>query len=578
MIKRHTLFFISLAGWFVLNFTDTQSLLFAGNDNLIVKIDNIRRDLVVESFGLTKDMRVRIEGNAAVDSRGDHVFAHPWILDADTRKLAWQFNFGRVNGKHSSDKLEIYDEVLLHQGNYEVYYAFSPSIKVKIKKLGDVVKGLFTGFEHSAKFHPSLGIAIYAAEGEADMHYVTNGKTDDDAQAIVQLIKSGDDAYQQQGFSLNQSLNLRVYAIGEGSKKEREMYDYGWIIDAHSRNRVWEMDPRKCQHAGGATKNLMFDELINLPAGDYIAYYVTDKNHSYDAWNAMPPYDPKFWGLTIWGTGVDYSNTMITVYEERESNVPIVELTKMRNDEYENGGFSLVKPTKLRIYALGEYSYSDRCMADYGWIENARTRERVWEMRYRETQHAGGGRKNRLFDGVISLPEGDYVVYYITDDSHSFRDWNVGPPYNPEAWGISIWGAGEDFSREDIRSYRETEDPDLLVQIIRIGDDEYIKEKFTLNHRCRIRIYSIGEGDRYEMYDYAWIEDEEGDTVWKMKYSHTDHAGGARKNRVFDDTITLPRGTYYAGYRTDDSHSYRNWNTTPPKDPVHWGITITAEE
>ena len=64
-------------------------------------------------------------------------------------------------------------------------------------------------------------------------------------------------------------------------------------------------------------------------------------------------------------------------------------------------------------------------MVDYGWIEDAKSGRRVWEMTYRMTEHAGGAKKNRRFDGVIRLPAGEYVLRYETDGSHSFGDWNA---------------------------------------------------------------------------------------------------------------------------------------------------------
>ncbi len=90
----------------------------------------------------------------------------------------------------------------------------------------------------------------------------------------------------------------------------------------------------------------------------------------------------------------------------------------------------------VRIYALGEAD--DDEMADYGWIEDAKSRRKVWEMTYRVTEPAGGAQKNRRFDGTIPLPAGDYVLHYVTDGSHAFGDWNANPPDDPMSWGITI--------------------------------------------------------------------------------------------------------------------------------------------
>ncbi len=86
----------------------------------------------------------------------------------------------------------------------------------------------------------------------------------------------------------------------------------------------------------------------------------------------------------------------------------------------------------------------------------------------------------------------------------------------------------------------------------------------------------MGEGVDGDMADYGWIDnDETGRTVWEMTYRKTDHAGGAEKNRVCDDTILLKAGTYVVYFETDGSHSYGNWNTcraAPSRKMGHHGL------
>jgi hypothetical protein len=214
-------------------------------------------------------------------------------------------------------------------------------------------------------------------------------------------------------------------------------------------------------------------------------------------------------------------------------------------------------------------------MFDYGWIEEARTGKVIWEMEYRETDEAGGASKNRLYDRIMHFEPGSYIVYFVTDDSHSFYEFNQRPPNEPEAWGIRIYTVGKKDDNNYIRRYNPERDKNIIVQLIRIGDDENVRQKFTLSQDTNVRIYAIGEGDWDEMYDYAWIENyNTGRTVWKMKYKDTRRAGGAMKNRLFDGTIFLPAGNYIAHYRTDDSHAFGSWNDDEPRDRSNWGITI----
>ena len=81
------------------------------------------------------------------------------------------------------------------------------------------------------------------------------------------------------------------------------------------------------------------------------------------------------------------------------------------------------------------------------------------------------------------------------------------------------------------------------------------------------------------MYDYAWIENNQtGRTVWEMTWRNTLPAGGASKNRLFDDIVLLPPGSYTVRYITDGSHSAGDWNAAPPKDPFNWGVIISLAQ
>ena len=100
--------------------------------------------------------------------------------------------------------------------------------------------------------------------------------------AFVSLTGLGDGDMVSEGFTLNRRMDVRVYAVGEGT--DRRMYDYGWIVDASTRETVWTMDLYETEHAGGAAKNRMADEIITLEPGNYIVYYATDDSHSAYEW------------------------------------------------------------------------------------------------------------------------------------------------------------------------------------------------------------------------------------------------------------------------------------------------------
>ena len=547
-----------------------------------VKVYEIRdfryRDLSEQGLTLKRDLRLKVEAWRMSDRWDDYMLAYGWIVDSQTREVVWEMTVQNASEERPGYRRKVEEEIRLPAGQYEVYFTGYPrgwSWDRDYRSFGDFLGDLFGGFRKDRRRDAkSWGIVLWVDEKDEDAVDLVEIPLEAEG-AIVQLIALGDDEFEKQGFSLSRDARIRVYAIGEGD--DGEMYDYGWIADATTGERVWEMSFRRTDWAGGAEKNRIIDDEITLPQGNYVVYYVTDGSHSYDDWNQPPPYDPCYWGITLWGVEKGFQKDLVVKsYEPERDGKIIVDITRVGNDRFEEERFTLTQPIQVRIRCLGEYGYSDR-FVDYGYILSTKTRKTIWEMTRRNTDHAGGAKKNRVFDGVISLEPGSYEVYYVTDGSHSYRRWNAGPPYDPEAWGITLWGVGEDFDAKWVKAFREEDDPDILVQIVRVGDHERFRRRFSLDKPTEVRIYAMGEGDDDEMYDYGWIENERGRTVWEMEYWDTDHAGGARKNRMVNEVIRLDAGEYEVRYRTDGSHSFEDWNASPPRDPAHYGITVRIE-
>lgn len=115
-----------------------------------------------------------------------------------------------------------------------------------------------------------------------------------------------------------------------------------------------------------------------------------------------------------------------------------------------------------------------------------------------------------------------------------------------------------------------------IAEITSVADDADKTVEFSLAEEKQIRIFAAGEGQGGQMFDYGWIENASGGKpVWEMKEPETTHAGGAPKNRKVDTVITLPAGRYRLRYKSDDSHSFDNWNATPPEINF-WGIALYA--
>jgi hypothetical protein len=376
-------------------------------------------------------------------------------------------------------------------------------------------------------------------------------------------------------------MNLRIYALVEHPGGNRNPVDYGWIVNSATRERVWEIDRFNSERAGGGRKNRVFNDEIRLDKGSYVLYYVTDDSHSWDGFNMEPPDDPVNWGINLL-PGKDFkpaSFHLVEVTDERGK--PLIDFTRARDNEYFEKAFELTKPATVRVYAIGEYSEGSDDFADYGWIEDASTGEPVWEMTHRDTEHAGGAEKNRMFDGPVELKPGRYVAMYVTDDSHAYHDWNAGRPFDEKSYGMAIY-PGEGFDQSSLALLKDNEEfegTSMLARITGVRDQEHRRESFVLDKDAQVKIYALGEGQDRRMYDYGWIENANtGRTVWEMTYRSTRHAGGADKNRECNDTILLPAGEYEVYYETDGSHSFGDWNQAAPRHPRDWGITVSLSE
>jgi len=554
-------------------------------------------------FVLEKDMPVTINavggGDKSMwremfdedDSPGG-MYAYGWIIDAATREIVWEMNLRNTSGRR--DDREFDDEIRMKAGAYEVYFAaygyvrtgnFSYSaanidrrgdgkhgrnyISIFGKEFGDV----YEDFMELAK--DTWGITLSVDGGNAGSVRTFTAPAPF-KQTLFALTGVGDATILRKTIITTKDVKLRVYALGEGPSRD-ELFDHGWIVNSETRKRVWDMGGSWFERAGGARKNILVDTDIELEKGSYELVFVTDDSHSADDWNDRPPYDPFSYGITLFLTD-ESDRSAITVLDgsPKEKDV-LVELTRIRDDEYRSLAFSLAKDTKVRVYALGERSGS-RSMADYGWIVNAKTRRKVWSMEADETEHAGGAAKNRMIDRLITLPKGSYIVYYQSDDSHAYGDWNSSKPLEADRWGITLWAADENFDKSSLKVGEDAVSTDVIAQLIRVRDDRHDRKTFTIKNRQSVRVYALGEGSGGDMYDYGWIEDANtGRTIWEMTYRMSERAGGATKNRMVDATIVLDAGEYVLHYMTDDSHGFNDWNSDPPPDRENWGISIYRE-
>ena len=390
-------------------------------DKAVVSITGVGDDEnVKDEFSLKDNTRVRIYVHA--EGRNSNISDNAWIYDVRKNRKVWDINRDNATHAGGGDKNILVVEVIeLPKGSYQVRYISDDS----------------HSFDKWNVFPPNdpqfWGITIWV-DSEKDLGNVIAFKEVDIIKPIIELTHIRDDELVSQGISLDKSMDLQILCIGEGT---REMVDYGWIIDADSRDIVWKMKWRKTKHAGGGEKNRIIDEIVSFKKGKYIVSYQTDDSHSFRDWNTTPPYDQEKWGITVWTDDEDDMDN-VDFFEERDfrSDNILAEIVKVQDNEYLHESFEMKRNGRIRIIAIGEGRRGE--MYDYGWIINDKTDKTVWKMRYSRTDPAGGSEKNRIFNDTISLERGKYTVYFETDDSHSYRDWNTASPRDEEKYGITI--------------------------------------------------------------------------------------------------------------------------------------------
>lgn len=566
-------------GWLIC----CASGIWAQNNRLELR-DIDFEDILVGGFELRSDKQVSIDATGAgqegqrkyFHSRfydPNDMFVYSWIINADTRELVWRITRGNSREIDSEFMRNFNGSLKLASGRYEVYMCAREPDKIMINNdnfpsLGKWLKHFFNTDEFSKDILGKCHITVSGVDRTFDRRDVLTYQETIRRNAVVSISNIRDSEVYDRRFSLTENGTFEIYALGESL--EDGLYDYGWIIREDNGETVWEMDDDHSEYAGGATKNRQWRTTISLPSGNYSVHYVTDDTHSSEEWNANPPYDPYFWGVTLRGVSGKFDPSAITEFRPKQTR-PFVEMTRLGDDEYVERTFELSKSAKIRIHAMGEGSDGD--MSDYGWITDARTGKKIWEMTFRESRHAGGGYKNRVVDTVIDFPAGTYRVYFVTDGSHSFGHWNTRPPRNGADWGITL-EMSEPNAAPQIKLLQEIT-PDPVIALTRVGDDALESVIFQVDKPTNLRVIAVGEGRNDEMFDFGWIEDMRTKRrIWQMDYRKTTHAGGADKNRQAEEVINFEPGTYTLYYRTDDSHAYRDWNSRAPYRPERWGIAL----
>lgn len=549
-----------------------------------------------QSFRLEQRARLVVHTTGSFET-DTSLAVYGWVVDRNTREIAWMMDPVAIErGRGTLAVVE--DTVEFAPGVYDAYFTTYGGDPVDADEDGGGFLGQLGDFfsndgrpwqADEARWKFVITLADPDAAGLATGLDSSQDEPEEHILHLENLVwasgpAANNDRHEYQ-FEVTEATSVRVEALGE-------YVDGGWvdrpvISRLFSEDIVWSPSSTVGMWAGGSVKNRSIDTTVVLQPGLYSASYSTDRSHAYDRWTTNPPWIPVDWGLRVFAadsTGMAH----IVDFDAWDRLPQIVSFTCVGQDAYLERSFSLADSTDVLLYALGEISGSSRY--DYTSLvhvfENRRGVEEVWTMTDENTVGAGGNDKNRRAEARLELAPGIYRLTYQSDRNYDCEDFYSTPPDHPQRWGATLFALDPDFdlstveeidsrqlNRERLEAMQE-EGQEVLIDLTRVGNGQDLRDSFNLANNGMVHIYALGELTPSSRYDYAWIENSRGQTVWEMTRENTSPAGGTGKNRVFDGDLELQRGHYTVYYESDGSHAFGDFDQESPYDPESWGITV----
>ena len=278
-MQRYMVYGIALT--FLLGMALDPGLLPA-QDKTLVKLDDIYpEDLRLEGFELDAEQSVAIEAVGFYYRNGGNriLLGNAWILDSKSRDVVWNL----ADTKSRSRKrgmIEFSDEISLPKGSYEVYFASYPIRSLTdvnlddLKDLGEILRSLFRGWFKGDRYsyrgeildlYRDFKIVVTGDGKRLDRDDIYAYHDKQKSESLVWISGYKKNTLKNFGLIANKPVELEVYSIGEVMREGQ--FDYGWIYDIDSRERVWELSYQRSEAAGGAKKNRMNKSRVRLEKG-----------------------------------------------------------------------------------------------------------------------------------------------------------------------------------------------------------------------------------------------------------------------------------------------------------------------
>ena len=313
-----------------------------------------------------------------------------------------------------------------------------------------------------------------------------------------------------------------------GEARQDGDFDSGWIINADTRQKIWALTWTRV-HAGGWRREEPRRPAHEDAAGRTLRGVLRHRRLARSLRMERPaaPRSRRLGPARPRHRRVGASSRENLPVRTRPAASTFVALTGLGDSADAARGFTIARPMDVRIYALGEGR--DGRMFDYGWIVGPSHR-RVWEMRYEDTEPAGGDPRTGW--SIASCISNRRLHRLLRDrrQSHSAKKWKRPRRQTAGDGGSRCSPPTASSGPSAVTTHAEVADPSIIAQLVRVRDRRAAEDHVHDGAgRATCASTRSGEADGDEMADYGWIEDAKGGRkVWEMKYRA--HRAGRRRD------------------------------------------------
>jgi len=156
--------------------------------------------------------------------------------------------------------------------------------------------------------------------------------------APLAIKEVGDDADLSFEFKITKPRNYLVISTGEGSVQRPTLADHGWIADAKG-TEIWSGTKGvDSYYLGGAQKNRVIIDMLQINPGNYTLRYKSDESHSFNTWNQDAPTFVNMWGIQVFELNNPAEIKKIQSLLDQAKNQQLVEGTNIRSVHVSKNG------------------------------------------------------------------------------------------------------------------------------------------------------------------------------------------------------------------------------------------------